>query len=102
MYGSPVVVPDFLGMVVDDARSYAYARCVNLSPPDADGPPLSALTWQRPVVVTSQEPMAGSLILAWHPVVVTWSSEADLTGVREPRRPHPRVDLDAPSEVRPD
>jgi beta-lactam-binding protein with PASTA domain len=83
-----VLIPDVVGMVVDDARKLAQTVGITLAQPDADGPPLSALTWRLPVVVTSQDPPAGALIRRNHSVVVTWSSE--LSGVREPRRPAPR------------
>jgi beta-lactam-binding protein with PASTA domain len=83
-----VVVPSVVGMVVDDARSVAQTVGLALAQPDPDGPPLSALTWRLPVVVTSQSPPAGTLIRRHHSVVVTWGSE--LGGVREPRRPVPR------------
>ena len=83
-----VYVPDVVGMVVDDARKVAQTVGVALAQPDADGPPLGALTWRLPVIVTSQDPPAGTLIRRHHSVVVTWGSE--LSGVREPRRPVPR------------
>ncbi len=83
-----VVVPDVIGMLVDEARSVAEAAGVVLAPPDADGPPLSALTWRLPVIVTSQDPPAGTSIRRHGSVVVTWDSRT--SGVREPRRPLPR------------
>jgi hypothetical protein len=90
-------------MVVDEARGVAQAVGVVLAQPDADGPPLSALTWRLPVVVTSQSPPAGTLITRYDSVVVTWGSE--LSGVREPRRPLPRSLSDAaepdPSQEQP-
>ncbi len=83
-----VMVPDVVGMLVDDARKVAQTVGIVLAQSDADGPPLSALTWRLPVIVTSQSPPAGTLIRRYHSVVVTWGSE--LGGVREPRRPVPR------------
>ena len=83
-----VVVPDVVGMVVDEARAVADTAGVVLAQPDADGPPLSALTWRLPAVVTSQDPPAGTPTRRHASVVVTWSSEPG--GVREPRRPVPR------------
>lgn len=82
-----VVVPDVLGMLVDDARRVAQAGGVVLAQPDPDGPPLGGLTWRLPVFVTSQAPPAGSVVRRYESVVVTWGSDQD--GVREPRRPHP-------------
>ena len=97
--GDLVVVPDVVGMVVDDARLFAWDHGVALAQGDPDGPPLAGLTWQQPVVVTSQEPAAGSLLLAWHTVVVTWAARPDPAGVREPRRPLPTSRLDAAREL---
>ena len=91
MSGSPVddvLVPDVVGMVVDDARGAAQVAGVVLAQPDADGPPLAELTWRQPVTVTSQDPPPGTPVRRYASVVVTWSS--DESGVREPRRPPPR------------
>jgi beta-lactam-binding protein with PASTA domain len=82
-----VLVPDVTGLVVDDARQVASDAGVVLAQPDPDGPPLAALTWQQPVVVTSQNPAAGTAVRRWQSVVVTWKSEP--SSVREPRRPLP-------------
>ena len=84
-----VVVPDVLGLLVDDARQVARAAGVVLAQPDPDGPPLASLTWEQQVFVTSQEPSAGSRLPRWQSVVVTWESEQ--SGVREPRRPLPKT-----------
>jgi hypothetical protein len=75
-------------MVVDEARKVAQAAGVVLAPPDPDGPPLSALTWQLPVTVTAQDPPAGTVLRRWESVVVPWNT--DESGVREPRRPRPQ------------
>ena len=80
-----VVVPDVRGLVVDDAGAIAAAAGVVLAQPDADGPPLAALTWRRPVVVLTQDPMPGTTIHRYGSVVVTWTE--DDAGVHEPRRP---------------
>lgn len=88
-----VITPDVVGMAVDDARRIAHAAGVVLAQPDPDGPPLSALTWQLPVFVTSQEPPPGTVLNRWESVVVTWTP--DEAGVREPRRPTPRSMSDA-------
>jgi beta-lactam-binding protein with PASTA domain len=88
-----VITPDVVGMVVDDARRIAHAAGVVLAQPNPDGPPLSALTWQLPVSVTSQEPPPGTVLNRWESVVVTWTP--DEAGVREPRRPAPRSMGDA-------
>jgi beta-lactam-binding protein with PASTA domain len=83
-----VITPDVVGMVVDRARTVAQAAGVVLAQPDPDGPPLAALTWQRPVTVLRQDPPPGTMLRRWGSVVVTWTSEE--TGVREPRRPLPQ------------
>ncbi|MHA3704200.1 PASTA domain-containing protein [Jatrophihabitans sp. YIM 134969] len=92
-------MPDVLGMVVDDARLFAHGHGVTLAQRDPDGPPLVALTWQRPVVVTGQDPPAGTPVSAWHTVVVTWAARAGPAGVREPRRPLPRTQPDAARDL---
>jgi beta-lactam-binding protein with PASTA domain len=84
-----VIVPNVLGMLVDDARRVAQAAGVVLAQPDPDGPPLGGLTWRLPVFITSQAPPAGSVLRRHESVVVTWGSEE--SGVREPRRPHPKT-----------
>ncbi len=99
VHGDLVVVPDVVGMVVDDARAHAYQHGVHLAPLDADGPPLAALTWQTPFRVTSQDPPAGTPLPLWHSVVVTWSSSQGFAGVREPRRLRPRTLPDAAAEL---
>ena len=83
-----IVTPRVVGMVVDEARALAQTAGVVLAPPDPDGPPLAALTWQLPVTVLSQDPPAGTVLRRWGSVVVTWNAEA--SGVREPRRPLPQ------------
>ena len=83
-------------MVVDEARRTARAAGVVLAQPDPDGPPLSALTWQLPVTVTTQDPPAGTVVRRWASVVVSWDSEE--SGVREPRRPRPRS-MTGPSDA---
>lgn len=93
-----VLVPDVVGLLVDDAREVAQTVGVVLSQPEADGPALSALTWRLPVIVTSQDPPAGTLIRRHHSVVVTWGSE--LGGVRAPRRPAPRSVSDVIERIR--
>ena len=82
-----VLVPDVVGLVVDDAREVAGLAGVVLAPLDPDGPPLAALTWRRPVRVATQNPTVGTRIRRYGSVVVTWTP--DETGVREPRRPVP-------------
>jgi hypothetical protein len=84
-----VIVPNVLGMLVDDARRVAQAAGVVLAQPDPDGPPLSGLTWRLSVFVHSQAPQAGSVVRRHESVVVTWGP--DENGVREPRRPHPKA-----------
>ena len=82
-----VVVPDVVGMVVDEARGVARDAGVVLAQPDPDGPPLAELTWRLPVTVTAQDPPPGTVLRRWGSVVVSWSSDG--SGVREPRRPLP-------------
>jgi hypothetical protein len=84
-----VVTPHVVGLVVDRAREVAQAAGVVLAQPDADGPPLAALTWRLPVTVLSQDPPAGTVLRRWDSVVVTWTAEE--SGVRERRRPLPRA-----------
>ena len=82
-----VLVPDVRGLVVDGARAAARAAGVELAQPDADWPPLAALTWRLPVTVVSQDPPPGTPVRRYASVVVTWSRDG--AGVREPRRPMP-------------
>lgn len=96
---SPTVVPDVVGMVVDDAARRATAARLTLAQPDPDGPPLAALTWRTSARVTSQRPAAGTVLRGWESLVVTWDDGRG--GVREPRRPTPRVVPDA-AEIRRD
>ena len=81
--GDDVLVPDVVGLVVDDAQVVASAAEVVLAQADADGPPLSALTWRKPVRVLTQDPPPGTPIRRYGSVVVTWTS--DEASVREPR-----------------
>jgi hypothetical protein len=83
-----VITPAVVGMVVDRAGEVADSAGVVLTQPDPDGPPLAALTWQRPVTVLRHDPPAGTMVRRWASVMVTWTSED--TGVREPRRPLPQ------------
>ena len=83
-----VAVPDVVGLRVDHAAAIALAAGMVLAQPDPDGPPLSALTWRRPVVVVTQDPPPRTLIRRYGSVVVTWAEEE--AGVREPRRPAPQ------------
>ncbi|MFP5369207.1 MAG: hypothetical protein ACLGI3_00420, partial [Actinomycetes bacterium] len=53
------------GMVVGEARRIAQAAGVVLALPDADGSPLSELSWRLPVTVTAQEPPAGTALRRW-------------------------------------
>ena len=99
VHGDLIVVPDVVGLVVDDARAYAAERGVVLATLDADGPPLAALTWQQPVVVVSQDPPAGTPLPLWHSVVVTWAAREDPASVRQPHRPRPQNLPDTAAEL---
>ena len=82
-----MLVPDVVGLVVDDARSVAGAAGVVLAQPDPDGPPLAALTWRLPVTVATQDPPPGTPVRRYASVVVTWTPDG--SPVREPRRSVP-------------
>ena len=75
-------------------RAAATAELV-LAPVDADGPPLGTMLWphESQYVITSQSPVAGTLVRRYESVVVTFnkidSEGPDAAGVREPRRPSP-------------
>lgn len=86
-----VTVPDVVGMTVDAGRRLATEAGVALAPPDADGPPLGALTWPGIWTITQQHPAPGSTVFRWDSVVVHFTPGGDgPAGVREPRRPGPR------------
>jgi hypothetical protein len=84
-----VLVPAVVGMTVETACRLAGRAGVVLAPPDADGPPLAALTWPDVWTIVSQSPGPGSQLCRWDSVVVLCVKGDDDGdgGVREPRRP---------------
>jgi hypothetical protein len=84
-----VVVPDLVGLTVEEARDVATAAGVVPASADPDGPPLAALTWPGRFVVTGQQPPPGALLLRWDSVVVEVRPDDVPAGVREPRVPPP-------------
>jgi hypothetical protein len=89
-----VEVPRLIGLAVVDAQRIAATMGVKLSTGDPDGPPLSALTWQRDCYITEQRPPPGSLMRKRGSLEVDYQEVPpdDLAGVREPRRPLPQID----------
>ena len=67
-----VTVPDVMGLPMEEARKVASAAGVVLTQPDADGPPLAALTWPGDFLVTGQTPGVGTRLWRWDSVVVSW------------------------------
>lgn len=93
-----VVVPDVVGMTVEEGRRLAHEHGVVLAQPDADGPPLAALTWPDVWWITDQHPAPGTTLYRWDSVVIGFQDGSDgPTGVREPRRPPPVADSPAAS-----
>src|SRR4051794_18400962 len=90
----PVVVPDVVGLTVAEGRRIAEAAGVALAQPDADGPPLAALTWPGVWLITDQDPTAGTTVRRWDSVRVRFGEVTGdgLSGVREPHRPAPDPD----------
>jgi hypothetical protein len=86
-----VQAPSVVGMTVKTARQVASLAGVVLAAPDADGPPLAALTWPGVWAIVSQSPLPGSSLHRWDSVVVRCAKADDNggAGVREPRRPLP-------------
>ena len=94
-----VVVPHVVGLPLERARRIAENAGVVLAQPDADGPPLAALTWPDDYDVVGQRPEAGTVLHRWDSVVVDVVPAGDGTaGVREPRRPLPDPVQDAADE----
>ncbi|MEO6881946.1 MAG: hypothetical protein ABI181_13510 [Mycobacteriaceae bacterium] len=89
--GADVVVPRVVGHLVSDAREVAEAAQLVLTSDDADGPPLSTLTWSGTSVVTRQRPAPGELAQPGDLLWVRCREEPDdgSGGVREPRHPRP-------------
>jgi hypothetical protein len=98
----PVVVPDLVGLTVEEARQVATGAGVVPASADPDGPPLAALTWPGRFVVTGQEPQAGTVLLRWDSVVVEVRPDDGRAGDRVPRKPPPagleaRAESDRPA-----
>ena len=87
----PAEVPDLVGLTVRIARRIGHENGFVVIGPDADGPPLGALTWPGTWIVTSQDPAAGTRLVRGERVVVRFRQEpgGGTAGVREPRRPSP-------------
>ena len=85
----PVVVPDLVGLTMDEARRVATEAGVVPASADPDGPPLAELTWPGRFVVTGQDPGPGAVLLRWDSVVVDVRRDEGGAGDREPRRPRP-------------
>lgn len=85
----PVVVPDLVGLTMDEARRVATEAGVVPASADPDGPPLAELTWPGRFVVTRQDPGPGAVLLRWDSVVVDVCRDEGGAGDREPRRPNP-------------
>jgi hypothetical protein len=83
------VVPDLVGLPVEEARQVATEAGVVPTSADPDGPPLAALTWPGRYVVTAQEPGPGAAPLRWDGVVVAVRRDDGGAGDREPRLPRP-------------
>ena len=96
-----VVVPDLVGLPVEEARRVATEAGVVPAAADPDGPPLAALTWPGRYVVTAQDPEPGAVLLRWDSVVVDVRPDDGGAGDREPRRPHPALLVDRAEEDRP-
>jgi hypothetical protein len=90
----PVVVPDLVGLAVEEARRVATEAGVVAASGDPDGPPLAALTWPGRFVVTAQQPPPGTSALRWDSVVVVVRPDEGGAGDREPRRPRPDLRVD--------
>ena len=93
-----VRVPAVVGLSVETARRLAGEAGVVLAPPDADGPPLAALTWPDVWTIVSQSPGPGSELYRWDSVVVLCvkgDAGGGGAGVREPRFPLLPTDHDA-------
>lgn len=90
MAAEQVVVPDVVGLTVADGQRRAGEAGVALAQPDPDGPPLSALTWPRPCVITGQSPAPGTRVGRWGSVVVTYAdpgAPADVPAAEPPPPP---------------
>jgi len=98
----PVVVPDLVGLTVEEARQIGTGVGVVPAAADPDGPPLAALTWPGRFVITGQEPPAGTVLLRWDSVIVEVRPDDGRAGDRVPRDPLPgllrgREELDRPA-----
>jgi hypothetical protein len=82
----PVVIPAITGLPVWRAWILVRQAGLDLAGPNQDGRPVHRLVLAPTVRVTSQWPLAGTLVPRWSSVVVTWRDD-DPAGVREPRTP---------------
>jgi hypothetical protein len=82
-----VVVPNVVGMSVDEARTLLAAHGLVGVLPDPDGPSADVLGLAG-AVVTDQSPEAGATAQRGAPVKL-WTERGGGSGVREPRRPKP-------------
>jgi hypothetical protein len=96
-----VTVPNVVGMHIRDARKAASDAGLTLAQPDADGPPIGALTWPGDFWITRQTPPPGARLWKWDSLIVEWTaSRGEAAGVREPRRPVPPRLTDAEPVLR--
>lgn len=63
--GDIVTFPSVVGLAFEEAQVIASASGVVLADFDPDAPPIGAVIWQRPHLVTEQSPTAGSTGRAW-------------------------------------
>lgn len=88
-----VVVPDLVGLPVDEARDVGHQAAVVVVATDVDGPALGALTWPGVWIVTGQDPDPGSPVQKWDNVRITFRrADGNEAGDREPRLPPPNPD----------
>lgn len=88
------VVPDLVGLTVDEARFEASRAGLAVRARRSDGlvvEVLGAGSWQ----VVAQQPRHGPQVRRRTPVVLTVEPGGGSAGVREPRRPLPVHDVDA-------
>lgn len=83
-----VVLPDVVGLSVDEARSVLLG--IGLVPVgrDPDAAPLTSAGWADGVVI-DQRPYQGTVLAVGSPVMVWIERGRGSAGVREPRRPTP-------------
>ena len=85
---SNVIVPNLIGLTLDDARGRLLPLGLVAVGPEPDGPPFGQFGWPQGLV-TDQAPEAGAKVPRASAVTV-WLDTGDGeggAGVREPRRP---------------